>query len=199
MAGEAGYSAGTARTGLMGGPAGIYAPIIGAKILLAADSDAACEGLERLAGDSWLLSMAGHEVRGGHPAGSARPGAQVPGQRGLIAQNRALVTAAARTFITSVAEAVTRDATRDAVTRGATSGRPRSTASAALSWLSELPGALPDPCLGYVPFRSSPARTAAWLMSTALVAVSNVSGPLAAMSRTWSRACRGPSSASSAV
>lgn len=190
--------------------------IIGAKILLAADSDAACEGLARLAGDSWLLSMAQHEVRGGHPAGSARPGAQVPRQRGLIAvefgelappdgacavlpvrwesleagdsftvlldadmtvapvtgqsygvltlagvcrlagslnvgtheQNRALVTAAARTFITSVADAVTRDAvTRGAVTRGRTSGLPQPTASPALSWLSELPGTLPDPCL----------------------------------------------------
>jgi hypothetical protein len=47
--------------------------------------------------------------------------------------------------------------------------------------------------------RSSPASTAAWLMSRSLVAVSSVTGPWAARARIRVRASCGPGSASSAV
>jgi hypothetical protein len=47
--------------------------------------------------------------------------------------------------------------------------------------------------------RSSPASTAAWLMSRSLVAVSSVTGPCAARARIRVRASCGPGSASSAV
>jgi hypothetical protein len=71
--------------------------MIGAKITLSTPVDSARVGLGRLAGDSWLLSIPGrHWGRGGHPAGSALPGAASGGQPCLVAVtfgNLALPTA----------------------------------------------------------------------------------------------------------
>jgi predicted ArsR family transcriptional regulator len=71
-----------------------------------------------------------------------------------------------------------------------------------VAWLAEgehgmRAAGLPRP--DYGASRSSPARTAAWLRSRSLVAVSSVTGPCAASALIRFRACRGPGRVSSAV
>src|SRR5262249_19705720 len=56
--------------------------MIGAKTILYIGLDAARDGLARLAGDGWLLGVPRHDVRGGHPAGTARPGFAGTGSAG---------------------------------------------------------------------------------------------------------------------
>ena len=59
--------------------------IIGAKIMLNVGLNDARDGLARLAGTSWMMSLPRHDPHPGHPAGHVRPGLPVAVTFGTMA------------------------------------------------------------------------------------------------------------------